>query len=242
MNETKIPWADYTINQVKGLCPLACSYCYARRLYKRFKWDETIRFAPDVFNDLPKMKAGSRVFVGSTIELFGKWIDPAWMRLTFERVKAHPELTFIFLTKQPKALIEFSPFPDNVWVGVSATNTQMLMQGCSDLESVRANVKFLSVEPLLDWSYSWTESYLVNALNRAKIGWLIIGAQTPRSEKTFPKWEWVKEIIESADKADIPVFLKDNLGLPKYSCEGSAPFYKRTFTEDTWELRQEFPL
>ncbi len=29
--------------------------------------------------------------------------------------------------------------------------------------------------------------------------------------------------------------------VPKYSCEGSAPFYKRTFTHDTWELRQEFP-
>ncbi len=36
MNHTKIEWCDYTINPVKGLCPMACKdnqdkeYCYAR--------------------------------------------------------------------------------------------------------------------------------------------------------------------------------------------------------------------
>ena len=44
MNLTKIEWCDYTINPVKGLCPMACSYCYARRMYKRFKWNPEIRF------------------------------------------------------------------------------------------------------------------------------------------------------------------------------------------------------
>ena len=47
MNKTKIPWCDYTANPVKGLCPMACSYCYARRLYKRFGWDETVRIDED---------------------------------------------------------------------------------------------------------------------------------------------------------------------------------------------------
>lgn len=48
MNKTKIPWCDYTINPVKGICPMHCKdnlgkeYCYAARpngLYKRFKWN-----------------------------------------------------------------------------------------------------------------------------------------------------------------------------------------------------------
>ena len=72
------------------------------------------------------------------------------------------------------------------------------------------------------------------------VDWAIIGAQSPYSEKTFPKWEWVKEIIEACDKASIPLFLKNNLRLPKLSCEGGMPFYKR-HPSGTMELRQEFP-
>jgi len=148
MNKSKIEWTDYTINPVKGLCPMACPYCYARAMYKRYKWDETIRFVPAVFNDIPKLKAGSRVFVGSTIELFGEWVDPAWMMLTLERVRAHPELTFIFLTKKPQNLINFSPFPDNCWVGVSATTDDMLSSVILYLHNIKAKVKFISFEPL----------------------------------------------------------------------------------------------
>lgn len=42
MSKTKIPWCDFTINPVKGLCPMACPSCYARRRYKRFKWIEEL--------------------------------------------------------------------------------------------------------------------------------------------------------------------------------------------------------
>ena len=235
MNKTKIEWCDYTINPVKGLCPMACSYCYARAMYKRFKWNEEIHYIPSWGSDLHTIKQPSRIFIGSTFELFGDWVKPEWMGFIFRIVKNFPEHTFIFLTKQPQNLLKFSPFPENVWLGVSATNSYMFINAIDWLSEVEAKVKFISFEPLLDWAMPPTKTML------SVLGWVIIGAQTPRSEKTFPKWAWVKEIIEAADKANIPVFLKPNLGLLKYSCEGSAPFYKRTFTEDTWELRQEFP-
>ena len=41
------------------------------------------------------------------------------------------------------------------------------------------------------------------------IDWVIIGAQTKPTK--FPEISWVTEIVEAADKAGIPVFLKDNL-------------------------------
>lgn len=81
----------------------------------------------------------------------------------------------------------------------------------------------------------------VSKLKEAGISWVIIGRCTPVSENTFPKWEWVKEIIDAADKANVPVFLKDNLGLPRLSCEGSPPYYKK-HSSGTMELRQEFPI
>ncbi len=51
MNKTKIPWCDYTINPVKGLCPMACEYCYARKMYKRFKWNPVIRYDDWVWHE-----------------------------------------------------------------------------------------------------------------------------------------------------------------------------------------------
>jgi hypothetical protein len=45
--------------------------------------------------------------------------------------------------------------------------------------------------------------------NNGGIGWLIIGTQTNPYKP--PEIEWVREIVEAADKARIPVFLKDNL-------------------------------
>ena len=205
MIKTKIPWCDYTINPVKGLCPMACSHCYARRMYKRFKWNPEIRYDGLAFDSMPSPY--SRIFVGSTMELFGDWVNPGWLRHIFLGVKSYPQHTFIFLTKQPQNLIRWSPFPNNCHVGISATNTKTLMQGCSELEEVRSKVKFISIEPLLEWSYSWTESYLENSLKRANINWLIIGSQTQPTR--HPPREWVDEIINAADKSSIPVFIKE---------------------------------
>jgi protein gp37 len=86
MQKSKIEWTDYTINPVKGLCPVACSYCYARRMYKRFKWDETIRMLEKPFGD-KFYKPGDRVFVGSTMDLFGDWIKPDWLKKSSGGVK-----------------------------------------------------------------------------------------------------------------------------------------------------------
>uniref|UniRef100_A0A6M3J573 DUF5131 family protein n=1 Tax=viral metagenome TaxID=1070528 RepID=A0A6M3J573_9ZZZZ len=237
MQKTKIEWCDYTINPVKGLCPMACSYCYARAMYKRFKWNPEIKFNDEVFLPLVDIKKPSRVFVGSTMELFGDWVTD-WEMRGILGLCGSPTLqhhTFIFLTKQPQNLIKFSPFPDNCWVGMSVTRGGIGDASAGAIpcfEDIEAKVKFVSFEPLL--------SQIEFDCYTDFVDWVIIGAQTPRSEKAFPKWSWVREIIEAADKASIPVFLKPNLGLLEYSCEGSAPFYKRHQT-GTWKIRQEMP-
>jgi len=238
MNKTKIEWCDYTINPVKGLCPMACSYCYARAMYKRFKWNPEIRYDDWVWQEGGHIPSGSRVFVGSTMEIFGEWVNPAWLQNIFDCCRSLPKHTFIFLTKQPQNLIKWSPFPDNCWVGVSVTSAKDAIIRVPKLKDIVAPVKFISFEPLLKPIAPPNQLYIM--LKLSGINWIIIGAQTPRSEKTFPKWAWVREIIEAADTAGIPVFLKPNLGLLEYSCEGSTPFYKR-HPAGTWKIRQELP-
>lgn len=214
LTKTKIDWADYSTNPVKGLCPMACPYCYARRMYKRYHWDETVRYEMGIWNAVGSTANGSRIFVGSTMELFGPWVREEWLRYIFDAVRGNPDHTFIFLTKQPQNLAKWSPFPPNCWVGVSATSGILADAACAWLSTIEAPVKFLSMEPLLA---AWGEGNSIHdgrlgwQKNYHDINWLIIGQQTPISKKTTPKVEWVREIVEAADNAGVPVFLKDNL-------------------------------
>ena len=97
-----------------------------------------------------------------------------------------------------------------------------------------------------------------------KIDWLIIGACTgtleamvsladrlgivaeriiPLNNRRYtlqPKIEWVKEIVEAADRAGIPVFLKDNLK-PSLFERLELPRWART-PHSLTKLRQEIPL
>lgn len=257
MNRSKIEWCDYTINPVKGLCPMACDYCYARRMYKRFKWNPDIRYDDDwLLGSTKYIPDGSRIFIGSTMELFGEWIQREWLERIFQYCKSHPRKTFMFLTKQPQNLIKWSPFPENVYIGVTATDTYMAVRGLQCLDKIQAKVKFISFEPLLSQT-------CITASSLSGIGWLIIGQQTPVSAETEPKIEWVREIVEAADKAGVKVFLKDNLKtlLPKEppfytkpcaDIDGKDPCYEEPCLSGHdidecskaigfWRLRQELP-
>lgn len=239
MAKTKIEWCDYTINPVKGLCPVACSYCYARRLYDRFKWEPKIRLELDVFQPLRNVKEPSRVFVGSTMELFGDWIKREWMMDILSLCESYKRAghTFLFLTKRPENLITWSPFPDNAWVGVTATGLQMFNKAMYNLQKIQAKVKYISFEPLLEQT-NMHDNWLT-LWGKPIVNWFIIGQQTPVSPKTQPKIEWVREIVEAADKARIPVFLKNNLESLIYR---QVRDYDITWaTDGKYLLRQELP-
>lgn len=206
MKATAIEWCDYTVNPVKGMCPVACSYCYARRMYQRFGWAPEVRFSEAAIDQMVEVPEGYRVFVGSTMELFGPWVPEEWMHKILGIVRARPKVTYIFLTKRPENLARWNPWPRNAWVGTTVT-------GCGDwatrtpkLAEVDAPVRFVSLEPLLSHV-----CLTAKQLRDRKVGWLILGAQTPPSEATQPHPTWIRHIAKVADQAGIPVFLKDNL-------------------------------
>ena len=231
MAKTKIEWCDYTVNPVKGLCPMACPYCYARRMYKRFKWNPDIRFwQPSFFATYPK---GSKVFIGSTMELFGDWIKCEWIETIFTICRQRDDVTWIFLTKQPENLLKWSPFPDNCWVGVSAVDKLHFLAACHYLSDVKSKVKFISFEPLLESMES--SSPIGKHLMNGGINWVVIGRQTPASATTMPRIQDIQAIIRGANEIPIPVFLKNNL-------KGFLPFQQFPDSwKEVYKLRQEFP-
>lgn len=198
MNKTKIPWCDYTINPVKGLCPMACPYCYERKRSIRFKLSKEITYRPEVLDKLTTIPAGSKVFIGSIIDLFHK-DTIQYLPEIIARVRLHPSLTFIFLTKQPQNLVKWSPFPDNCWVGVSVDGSDRSPESLAGLRDCRAKIKFISFEPLL--------GHVSVPFEKIGINWVILGSRTQPT--IHPPREWVNEIITAADKAEIPVFVKE---------------------------------
>ena len=70
---------------------------------------------------------------------------------------------------------------------------------------------------------------------------IIIGQQTPVRPATTPKIEWIKEIVEAADKAGVPVFLKNNLEPLLVTVKNDQKYAPLWANGGYGNLRQEFP-
>ena len=225
-NPNIAPFEAMGLSQVSGTI-------YRRKdpFYPRF-WEERL---DDLRTWTPAYMMPPRgIFVCDMGELFGDWIPREWQERIFDVIKQCSQHRFYLLTKQPQNLAKWSPFPQNCYVGVTATDNQMFNYALAHLSEVEASTKFISLEPLL----SRIEPV---GIGSSIIDWLIIGAQTKPYKP--PKIEWVEEIVRAADKAGIPIFLKDNLELNKYEPFGAMrdPLYKRQGEYKTLELRQEIP-
>lgn len=274
MNRTKIEWVKnpdgsqgYTwnpitgcLNHVNGLCNGGGFPCYAYKLangrlksrYLANKNTATDRYDEDSYPFYPRfwgdrlaepmehpepMYPAKRkgIFVCDMSDLFGIGIPEIWAEQVMTTIKLCPYHRFYLLTKKPQNLIKWSPFPENAYIGVTATDTYMAVKGLQHLDGIKASKKFVSFEPLLSQT-------CITAASLSGIDWLIIGAQTNPYKP--PEIEWVREIVNAADKAGIPVFLKDNLRPLLIPGDCSKPNY---LTEDIFwasekaKLRQEMP-
>jgi len=137
-------------------------------------------------------------------EFFADWVPTNWQRQVLSVVKANPQHRFYFLTKQPRNVPLLSPFPDNCWIGVTVCDNRMAMNAWKTyFDKFYAKVKFISFEPLLEDMGGFNEMII------PKADWIIIGSQTKPYNP--PDIAWVQAIVEHADLAGVPVFLKDNL-------------------------------
>lgn len=249
----------YTCSSKTG-CLNGCPYCYARRLAHgrllstygfntnlapgalgSFKsgegWVGDLtgdyadpfypRFWPERLEQIRKRKKPAGIFLDDMSDWMGSYWPEEWTNAELQVIRDCPQHRFYTLTKQAENLIKFSPFPDNCWVGATATNANAFYEALLGLNRISARVKFISAEPLLSRFWQPQLEGMGDVL-----AWLIIGAQTRPS--VYPRIEWVREIVEAADKAGIPVFLKDNLKpiLPPFGNELFPPAIR---------VRQEMP-
>lgn len=237
MQRSKIEWTDFSINPVKGACPRACPYCYARRMYNRFGWDKTIRFVHPAELGADKIPDGSRVFMGSTIDLFGPWVTPHGIRAILEYCQGRPGVTWQFLTKFPERARRYE-FPPNTWAGVTVTGPDDWQRMAELCRITGPSVKFVSFEPLLGW-FSYFDRLeavqnISNDFRRWGVRQVITGQQTPPKAATSPQKDWIADIVQAAEMAWAKVFLKNNL-------RSLFRQYPPSWAYRNGDLRQELP-
>lgn len=142
-------------------------------------------------------------------DLFGDWVPDEWIKRVFEACEAAPKHRYLFLTKNPARYIELAEkdiLPDgadNMWFGSTATTpeTEFFFSG--------GHNTFLSVEPILK---PFHDSLDAGVQACEKTDWIIVGAETGnRKDKVIPKADWIMEIVQSAEKTNTPVFMKESL-------------------------------
>jgi protein gp37 len=182
---------------------------------------------------LCSLKKPTGIFICSTFE----WLwEEAWAHNIIGWIERYPQHRIYLLTKQPEKLERFNPFPDNCWVGVTVTSNAAASLAYTNLASIIAKVKFISFEPLQGQIGKDELRNLSQVTD-----WWIVGAMTPYSEKTASRIEWVREIVEVAGKAGIPVFLKNNL-YPLIFKETTVSDRGKLRGGSSDELRQEIPV
>lgn len=174
---------------------------------------------------IPRSNNPRGIFVCDMSDLFGIGISTQWTFAVIREIYRHPADRFYLLTKQFRNLTRWRNFPDNCWLGVTATNDQQAYDVDALFSYVNGAVKYLSLEPLLGW---------LGCPEFRNVNWIIIGACTSANRQELeritddqsrimrygrlwtlqPRVEWVKDIIMAADAAGIPVFLKNNLTPP----------------------------
>ncbi len=203
--KTGIQWTDRTWNPVTGCTKVStgCAHCYAETITKRFSHNFPQGFAltlhPERLQQPKRWRKSSRIFVNSMSDLFHKDIPLSFLKEVFQVIKETPQHIYQILTKRPERLLELSSqldWHDNIWLGVSVEN-QSYTHRIEYLRQVPAKVRFLSCEPLLGSI----------ELDLTEIDWVIVGGESGLKYRLM-KAEWVENIHQQCEKANVPFFFK----------------------------------
>jgi len=207
---SSIEWTHATWNPVRGCTKVSpgCKHCYAETFSERFRgvpghpFEQgfDLRLVPESL-ELPwKWRKGRLIFVNSMSDLFHEQIPDEYILRVLEVIRSAPQHQFQILTKRAERLAELSRthrFPANAWLGVSVESSKYTWR-IAHLRKVAAQVRFLSVEPLLG---------PVGQLQLQGIHWVIVGGESGPHARAMDA-AWVREVREQCVAAGVPFFFK----------------------------------
>jgi protein gp37 len=163
-----------------------------------------LRLVPEKLAEPLRWKSPKRIFVNSMSDLFHKDVPDEYVRNVIRVMQIANWHTYQVLTKRSERLRDFlQATPEagdlrHVWWGVSVENQKHGLPRMDHLRSAPAQIRFLSVEPLLED---------LGKLNLEGIHWVIVGGESGAGARPMQP-EWVKSIRDQCEQAGVAFFFK----------------------------------
>ena len=222
---SKINWTEATWNPVVG-CTRAsegCANCYAIRHVRRMggnpndairraneglvvnrngvlDWSGEVRLLSDRLEKPLHWRKPRLVFVNSLSDLFHKDVPADYVARVFDVMRRARWHVFQVLTKRSDRLRELDAsldWPTNVWAGVTVESAKHANR-IDDLRATGAQMKFLSLEPLLG---------PMPSLNLEGIDWVIVGGETGPKARRMDA-DWARDVRDRCVAAGVPFHFK----------------------------------
>ena len=205
-----IEWTNSTWNPVTGCTKVSqgCKHCYAERFAERFRgvpghpYEQgfDLRLWPDRLSLPLEWARPKRIFVNSMSDLYHEGVPVSFIRAVFDTMVQARWHTFQILTKRARRLRELGPslaWRPNIWQGVSIENMDVAHRA-DDLRQVPADLRFLSLEPLLG---------PLDELDLTGIHWVIVGGESGPAARPMKK-QWVISLRNKCRSEAVPFFFK----------------------------------
>lgn len=209
--QSTIEWTEQTWNPTTGCTKISpgCKNCYAEVMARRlhamgaagYENEFRLTLHPGRLEQPKKRKKSTVYFVNSMSDLFHEDVPDEYLDQVFAVIKETPQHTYQLLTKRADRLPTYFKnrvCPKNVWLGVSVEDKQYGVPRIEYLRQVKASVRFLSIEPLLED---------VGELDLRDIHWVIVGGESGHKARPM-KPEWVENIRAQAEESNVAFFFK----------------------------------
>lgn len=209
--QSSIEWTEQTWNPTTGCTKISpgCKNCYAEIMARRlhamgaagYENNFKLTLHSQRLEQPIQRKKSTVYFVNSMSDLFHDDVPDEFLDQVFAVIRKTSHHTYQILTKRADRLPKYfqdRPCPENVWLGVSVEDRQYGVPRIDYLRRVKARIRFLSVEPLLED---------VGEIDLTGIHWVIVGGESGHKARPM-RPEWVENVKQQAENANVAFFFK----------------------------------
>ena len=220
--KSSIEWTDATWNPVRGCTKISpgCKHCYAETFAERFRgvpghpYEQgfDLRLVPEKLNEPLRWRSPKRIFVNSMSDLLQEGVPTEYIAAVgrvMERANWH---IYQVLTKRHERMHDLLSGKLNwlariphAWFGVSVEDREYGLPRVEYLRSTPAQVRFLSVEPLLED---------LGQFDLSGIHWVIVGGESGAGARRMDQ-SWILSILKQCREQGVPFFFKQWGGTQK---------------------------
>lgn len=208
---TKIEWTEMTWNPTTGCDKVSpgCKHCYAEVMAKRLQAMRTpgyengfkLTLLRNRLQEPLQRKKQTVYFVNSMSDLFHDEVPFEFIDSVFETIRAAHWHTFQILTKRAERMARYfegKEAPHNAWLGVSVEDQHYGLPRIEHLRTVKATIRFLSIEPLLED---------LGEIDLKDIHWVIVGGESGPKARPM-RSAWAESIQNQCERQGVAFFFK----------------------------------